>query len=118
MDVRDVIEALTCNGFSPTSLDAALGEPGTSATLGDVLTLGGDDFDDVENAMVLKEALCSLSARDLLILRRRFYDDHTQQQIGDELGLSQMQVSRLQARILARLRALVAPPDEDLNLSA
>ncbi len=118
VDVSDVIEALTCNGFNPTSLDAPLGEPSSSASLGDLLTSAGDDFGEVENGMVLKEALRSLSARDLLLLRRRFCDDHTQQQIGDELGLSQMQVSRLQARILARLRALVAPLDEDLNMSA
>ena len=66
---------------------------------------------------MLNAALRSLSARDLLILRRRFCDDATQQQIGEEIGLSQMQVSRLQARILARLREIVAP-DEDWNLSA
>ena len=118
VDVSDVTEALTCNGFNPMSLDVSLGEPGSSASLGDLLTLDGNDYDAVENEMVLKEALRSLSARDLLILRRRFYDDHTQQQIGDELGLSQMQVSRLQARILARLRALVVPKDADLNMSA
>ena len=117
MDVSDVLEALTCNGFNPTSLDAPVGEPESSASLGDLLTLGGNDYDEVENAMVLKDALCTLPERDLLILRRRFYDDHTQQQIGDELGLSQMQVSRLQARILGRLRVLVTP-DADLNMSA
>ena len=118
VDVSDVVEALTCNGFNPMSLDTPVGEPGGSASLGDLLTSGENDYDDVENAMVLKEALRSLSSRDLLILRRRFRDDHTQQQIGDELGLSQMQVSRLQARILARLRALAAPPDADLHMSA
>jgi RNA polymerase sigma-B factor len=118
VDVSDVIEALTCNGFSPTSLDAPLGDPGSSASLGGLLTTDGNDYVELENSMVLKEALRSLPARDLLILRRRFFDDHTQQEIGVELGLSQMQVSRLQARILARLRALVAPPDTDLNMSA
>ncbi len=117
VDVSDVLEALTCNGFNPTSLDAPVGEPESSASLGDLLTLGGNDYDEVENAMVLKDALRTLPERDLLILRRRFYDDHTQQQIGDELGLSQMQVSRLQARILGRLRVLVTP-DADLNMSA
>jgi RNA polymerase sigma-B factor len=117
VDVSDVIEALTCNGFNPMSLDVPLGEPGSSASLGDLLPSGGSDYDDVENALVLNAALRSLSARDLLILRRRFCDDATQQQIGEEIGLSQMQVSRLQARILARLREIVAP-DEDWNLSA
>jgi RNA polymerase sigma-B factor len=118
VDVSDVIEALTCNGFNPMSLDVPLGEPGSSASLGDLLPSSGSDYDDVENAIVLNAALRSLSPRDLLILRRRFCDDATQQQIGEEIGLSQMQVSRLQARILARLRDVVAPTDEDWNLSA
>ena len=57
VDVSDVIEALTCNGFSPMSLDVPVGEPGSSASLGDLLTFGGNDYDDVENAIVLREAL-------------------------------------------------------------
>jgi RNA polymerase sigma-B factor len=118
--VSDVIEALTCNGFSPMSLNVPLGESASSASLGDLLPSGGSDFDGVENAMVLRQALATLSPRDRLIIRRRFFDGHTQQQIGEEIGISQMQVSRHQARILARLRAVVesADSDSDLNLSA
>ena len=107
----DVVEALTCNGFSPMSLNVPLGESASSASLGDLLPSDGGDYDDVENSMVLNQALKSLSARDRLILRRRFFDDHTQQQIGEEIGISQMQVSRHQARILAQLRALVDSSD-------
>jgi RNA polymerase sigma-B factor len=118
VDVRDVIEALTCNGFNPMSLDVPLGEPGSSASLGDLLPSDRSDYEDVENAIVLNAALRSLPTRDLLILSRRFCDDRTQQQIGEEIGLSQMQVSRLQARILARLRDVVAPREADWNLSA
>ena len=118
VDVSDVVEALTCNGFSPMSLDVPVGEPGSSASLGDLLTFGRDEYDDVENAIVLKEALGSLSSRDLLILRRRFWEDRTQREIGEEIGVSQMQVSRLQAKILGRLRGLAALSDADLDLSA
>jgi RNA polymerase sigma-B factor len=118
VDVSEVIEALTCNGFNPMSLDVPLGEAGSSASLGELIASGGDDYDEVENAIVLREAFASLSSRDLLILRRRFCDDRTQREIGEEIGLSQMQVSRVQARILAQLRDLVAPADEEFNLSA
>ena len=100
------------------SLDVPLGEPGSSASLGDLLPSGGDDYDDVENAMVLGQALGSLSCArpadpPAPLLRR----PHPAQ-IGEEIGLSQMQVSRVLARILARLRALVAPTDAELDLSA
>jgi RNA polymerase sigma-B factor len=61
--------------------------------------------------IVLRKALTALSSRDLLILQRRFFEDRTQQQIGQEIGLSQMQVSRVQARILRQLRALIEPTE-------
>jgi RNA polymerase sigma-B factor len=38
------------------------------------------------------------------MIRRRFYDGWTQREVGDELGISQMQVSRHLSRILATLR--------------
>jgi RNA polymerase sigma-B factor len=109
VDVSEVIEALTCNGFSPMSLDVPLGEPGVSDSFGDLLSSGRDDFTHVENVIVLREALAALSPRDLLILQRRFFEDWTQQEVGLEIGLSQMQVSRVQARILSQLRALIEP---------
>jgi len=115
VDVSEVIEALTCNGFNPVSLDVPLGESESSGSLGDLLATGGNDYDAVVNGIVLREALGSLSSRDLLILQRRFCEDLTQREIGDEIGLSQMQVSRVIAGILARLRALVAPTELDLS---
>jgi RNA polymerase sigma-B factor len=46
-----------------------------------------------------------LSERDRKILRLRFVEDRTQQEIGDELGVTQMQASRLLKRILDQLRS-------------
>lgn len=112
VDLGEVIETLACNGaFSPTSLDAPLGESGSSETLGALLAHGRDEYVQAENTMVLEDAMGELSARDLLILRRRFWEDRTQQQIGEEIGVTQMQVSRLLIRILAALRAMVAEPE-------
>ncbi len=114
-----VIEALTCRGaFTPLSLDAPLGEAGTSSSLADLLTTADDDYDHVENTMVLGQALRALSPRELLILQRRFWENKTQHQIGQEIGLSQMQVSRTLTRILASLRALVAPGETELPRTA
>ena len=57
VDVSEVIEALTCNGFNPMSLDVPLGEPGSSGSLGDLLTSDGDDYVAVENAIALREGV-------------------------------------------------------------
>lgn len=69
--------------------------------------LAADDrwFDDVVVARdALRSALGDLSERDLLIIRLRFVEERTQSEIGEVLGVSQMQVSRLLASILQRLR--------------
>jgi RNA polymerase sigma-B factor len=119
VDVGQVIEALTCRGaFAPMSLDAPLGETASSGSLGDLLTSAHDDYARAENSIVLGQALQQLTSRDLLILRRRFWENRTQHEIGEEIGLSQMQVSRLLSRILVSLRSLVAPLETDLSRSA
>jgi RNA polymerase sigma-B factor len=53
---------------------------------------------------MLGPAMRHLSARDQKILYLRFVEDRTQQEIGDELGVTQMQASRLLKRILDQLR--------------
>ena len=59
---------------------------------------------------MLRPALEGLKERDRLILRLRFVGGCTQEEIGRELGVSQMQVSRLLGSIMARLRAGLADP--------
>ena len=54
---------------------------------------------------MLGPAMRHLSDRDRKILYLRFVEDHTQQEIGNELGVTQMQASRLLKRILDQLRA-------------
>ena len=48
--------------------------------------------------------LADLPERDRLVLKLRFFDDKTQSQIAEEIGVSQMHVSRLLSRALATLR--------------
>jgi RNA polymerase sigma-B factor len=52
----------------------------------------------------LRVLLPRLDDREQLILRRLFFDGYTQQRVADELGASQMQISRLLARIITKLR--------------
>ena len=61
--------------------------------------------------MVLAPVVRQLSERDRRILYLRFFEDRTQEQIGHELGVTQMQVSRLLSRILRRLREQVEDPE-------
>ena len=59
------------------------------------------NFDLVEHRVVIERALDSLPEREQTILRLRFFEDLTQAEIADQVGVSQMHVSRLLARSLA-----------------
>lgn len=62
------------------------------------------DLDRVEAFEALRPLLRDLKARDRLIIKLRFVDNLTQRQIGQRIGVSQMQVSRILTDILGRLR--------------
>lgn len=59
--------------------------------------------------IALKEALGALPNRERQIILLRFFQDKTQTEVGSQLGLSQVQVSRLERQAVARLRELLRP---------
>jgi RNA polymerase sigma-B factor len=103
LDLDLVVEALSANGcFSPTSLDAT--PAGVESGIGE--RLGEDDagFDSAEARVALQPLLAHLDRRERIMLEMRFFQGATQAQIGEVLGITQMQVSRLLSALLARLR--------------
>jgi RNA polymerase sigma-B factor len=100
----EVAEALRIEGcFRPTSLDRPL-ESG-SGSLGEGLTDRDDDAHEaVEARVLLGPAVRALCPRDRYVLALRFYEGLTQQEIGNELGITQAQVSRILSRICDDLR--------------
>jgi RNA polymerase sigma-B factor len=108
LDLDLVVEALGANGcFSPTSLDAST----TEGDLGIGDRLGDDDpsFDSAEARVALKPLLAHLDRRERIMLEMRFFKGATQSEIGEVLGITQMQVSRLLSALLARLRDDLGP---------
>ncbi|MHA6763984.1 RNA polymerase sigma factor SigF [Streptacidiphilus sp. PAMC 29251] len=104
-EVREGLVA--ANGYSVSSIDAGApgGEDGDegsafTARLGEV-DPGMDLVVDLES---LKPLMAQLGERDRAILSMRFGAEMTQSEIGDVLGVSQMQVSRLLSRTLGKLR--------------
>jgi RNA polymerase sigma-B factor len=101
---EEVLEGLEgARAYTATSLST----PTTSDSgleLGD--TLGGDDpeFELAELRVALGPALAALDGREQRILTLRFYGNLTQSQIAEQIGVSQMHVSRLLAKALAKLR--------------
>ena len=103
-----VLEGLEgARAYQATSLATPAGDNGTME-LGD--TLGEDEhgYELTELRLDLGPAMATLDERERRILTLRFYGNQTQTQIADQIGVSQMHVSRLITRALAKLRTQMA----------
>lgn len=86
----------------PTSLDQQVHDD-SSSSLGDLLPADGAG-EPGEDRVLVTQLLATLSDRERLIVALRFGQDLTQAEIGERIGVTQMQVSRLLSGILLRLR--------------
>lgn len=77
---------------------------GTPVLLGDRLPDKQDHNEELLNRMLLKELLGILEEREQEIIRLRYFEDCTQVQVALRLGMTQVQVSRSEKRILRKLR--------------
>ena len=110
VEVDEVVEALAADGcFRPASIDSR-GDEQERGTIADVLGHEDRGLATLEARLLLDTAVSRLSDRERLILRWRFEDERTQQEIADLVGLTQAQVSRTLTRILGRLRSDLSEP--------
>ncbi len=103
--VTDALEAAAAH--HSTSLDTPRDDgEGQSGTLAD--SFGGEDerFDVIESSVTISAAARQLSERERRVLLLRFFEDRTQTEIAEDIGVSQMQVSRILRRAVARLGEL------------
>jgi RNA polymerase sigma-B factor len=105
---EDVLEAMQASSaYRATSLETPRSggddEPGD--TLGDTVGVTDDGFSQAEQRAILHALLRSLTPREREVVRLRFEEDLTQAAIGERIGVSQMQVSRVIRQAIARLRA-------------
>jgi len=108
LSVEDVLDALeTAAAHHSASLDAPR-EDGEddSGTLVDVFGQEDPRFELIDESVTISAAASELTPRERRVLALRFVGDMTQTQIADEIGVSQMQVSRILRRALGRLREL------------
>ena len=109
-----MLDALeTAAAHHSTSLDAPreVDSSGESGALVDVFGEEDGRYELVDETVTISAAARQLSARERRVLALRFAGDMTQTQIAKEIGVSQMQVSRILRRALNRLREL-AEDDE------
>jgi RNA polymerase sigma-B factor len=107
---EDVIEAIDAGrSYTPAALDAPLpgDETDGSRVLGDTLSTTEVGYHYVELGAAIAPAFKVLPEREQLIVHMRFFEDLTQSEIADRIGISQMHVSRLLRRAINRLHGAV-----------
>src|SRR6478735_1699146 len=101
----EVVEGMAAsNAYTASSLDAQPEEDDSEGALADRIGYEDHGLEGIEYVESLKPMIAELPARDRQILSLRFVAGLTQSEIGEELGISQMHVSRLLSRTLVRLR--------------
>ena len=111
-DEEAVLEALQAGcAYRAISFDAPRGHADDAvATLADCVGHGEDGFERAEDRATLERLLRIVTDREREILHMRFEQDMTQAEIGEVIGVSQMQVSRVIRRAMERLRRLAEGP--------
>jgi RNA polymerase sigma-B factor len=111
LSVEDVLKGLeAAAAHHSSSLDAPQddgdGEPGT---LVDMLGQQDARLQLIEDVTTVATAIQTLSERERQVLELRFFRDRTQSEIANEIGVSQMQISRILRRAIATLNELTLP---------
>src|SRR4051794_231126 len=115
IDEEQVLEALEASGaYRATSLSLPRSnEDEAGETLGDTVGTSEEGFGLAENRATLEQLMRAVTPREREVLRLRFEEDLTQAEIGERIGVSQMQVSRIIRQSIARLRTVARTGIDD-----
>jgi len=81
---------------------------GTKSTLAEKIPGTEDMTEQIVNHMVMQQVLASLKEEERNFIRMRYFENKTQTEMAGILGVSQVQVSRTEKKILGRMRAFLA----------
>lgn len=96
---EDVLEGLEgTRAYNAVSLSTPAGDGATAVALGDLVGHDDPGYEQAELRAAVGPAMATITERDQRILTLRFYRHMTQDQIAQQIGVSQMHVSRLLAR--------------------
>jgi RNA polymerase sigma-B factor len=110
VSVEEVLETMEMGrSYHAVSVDSPIeaNNDGSQVTLLDLIGSEDNGFDQIDRKLLLEKAFHVLTQREIEILRLTFFDNLSQKQTGERLGISQMHVSRLQRRALQKLREAI-----------
>jgi RNA polymerase sigma-B factor len=104
-EVEEILEGIeSSNAYSTLSLDAGEESEHGAASILELIGIEDESLEHVEIRESVKPLLDRLEPREKRILLLRFFKNMTQSEIAEEIGVSQMHVSRLLTRTLEQLR--------------
>lgn len=105
LDMDEVLEAQRAsNAYAAESIDAPMGDEDGSISLASVLGTEDPALERAEAWHAVERAMADLEERERRILYLRFFEDMSQTEIAEQVGVSQMHVSRLLARSIQDIR--------------
>ena len=105
--VRAVQQArFASQGYSASSIDAAM-----SRGICFCSNETDEDIARTEARLIIDEALAKLDDDERRLIQLRFFEQRSQSEIAEEIGTSQMQVSRLLSRLLLKMRTIIGVPE-------
>ncbi len=106
---EETIEILSSNdSYHYVSLDTPLSADGESASIGDLIDSEIDDYKMLEQRLDLEEAMANLKEEERTVLKLIYQNEQSQRHIAEQLGISQMSVSRIQRRAIQKLQKILA----------
>ncbi|WP_281884702.1 sigma-70 family RNA polymerase sigma factor [Paenibacillus sp. YYML68] len=116
LSVEETIEILAGRDYYHyISLDTPLSSDESGSTIGDVIGSPGDAYSHVENRLAMEQAMTHLKPEEQKVLKLIFEEGHSQRLIAQQLGVSQMSVSRIQKRALDKLKLHLQEPDGEAD---
>lgn len=104
VESEELTQALDASGEIESIYKPVYVKEGQEIQLVDKLAVQGDEEEEVINNMLLGQLLSTLNKEERRLIYLRYFAERTQSQVGKELGISQVQVSRLEKKILESMR--------------
>jgi len=107
---EEVLETMEMGrSYNAVSVDSPIeaASDGSQVTLLDLVGNEEEGYEEIDRKLLLEKVFHVLTEREQEILRLTFFENLSQKQAGDRLGISQMHVSRLQRRALQKLRQAI-----------
>lgn len=104
IDMEEIVASLEANVEVESIHKTIYENDGNSIYLIDKIAMEEDEKENVINHMLIEELMEELNDEERMLIRMRYYENRTQTEIANVIGVSQVQVSRLEKRILLKMR--------------